>query len=166
MATPTSLPSSFSAGAVLPAASLNNIRGAFRILQVVQGTNSTVTTNSTSTYANTGLSATITPRETASRILVLINHSACYKAAGNAFSGLNLRLLRGASVIQTYAGGFGYTAVSSEMTFSICLSYIDSPSTTSATTYSTQFANNANAASVQVQTSNLQSSIILMEVSS
>lgn len=166
MATPTNLPASFTAATVLPASSLNNLRGAFRILQVVQGTTTTVTSNSTTTYADTGLSATITPRESASRILVLINHSACYKAAGNAFSGLNLRLVRGSTTVQTYGGGFGYTAVSSEMTFSVCLSYIDSPATTSATTYKTQFANNVAAASVQVQTSSVQSSLILMEVSS
>jgi hypothetical protein len=145
---------------------MNNLRGAFRILQVVQGTTSTVVTNSTNTYANTGLSATITPRETASRILMLINHAACYKAAGNAFSGLNLRILRGASVIQTYAIGLGYTAVSSEMTFNANFTYIDSPSTTGAVTYSTQFANNANAASVQVQASSSLSTLTLLEVSS
>ena len=166
MATPTNLPSSFTAASVLPASSLNNLRGAFRILQVVQGTNSTVVTNSTSTYADTNLSATITPRESASRILMIVNHAACYKAAGNAFSGLNLRLVRGSTVIQTYTIGLGYTAVSSEMTFNANFTYIDSPATTSATTYKTQFANNVNAASVQVQTSNSLSTLTLLEVSS
>jgi len=36
------------------------------ILQVVQGSTSTVTTNATNTYADTGVTATITPRGTAS----------------------------------------------------------------------------------------------------
>lgn len=166
MATPTNLPASFTASTVLPASSLNNLRGAFRILQVVQGTTTTIASNSTTTYADTNLSATITPRESASRILIYVNHAACYKAAGNAFSGLNMRLVRGSTTIVTWAGGLGYTAVSSEMTFGGNWIYLDSPATTSATTYKTQFANNVAAASVQVQTSSTVSTMLLMEVSS
>lgn len=165
MATATNLPASFAATNVLTAAQLNNLRGAFRILQIVQGTYATATSNSTSTYADTGLTASITPQDTNSKILVIVNHFACYKASGNAFSGLNLKLLRGATTIGSHAGGIGYTAVSSELTNNVNIIYLDSPATTSATTYKTQFANNANAASVQVQTSNTTSTITLCEVS-
>ena len=38
MATPTTLPASFTAGQVLTAAQMNDLRGAFRVLQVVQAT--------------------------------------------------------------------------------------------------------------------------------
>lgn len=165
MATPTTLPSSFTATNVLTAAQLNNLRGAFRILQIVSGTYATATSNSTSTYADTGLTAAITPSDTASKILVLVNHFGNYKAAGNAASGLNLRLYRGATIIGAYGAGLGYTNTSSELTSNATIVYLDSPATTSATTYKTQFANNANAASVQVQASNTTSSIILCEVS-
>lgn len=165
MATPTSLPASFTAANVLTAAQMNNLRGAFRVLQVVQGTYATATSNSTTTYADTGLSASITPTDSASKILIIVNHFACYKATGNAFSGLNLKLLRGATSLGSYGGGIGYTAVSSEGTHSASIVYLDSPATTSATTYKTQFANNANAASVQVQTSNTTSTITLCEIS-
>ena len=41
MATPTNLPASFVAGAILTAAQQNDLRGAFRVLQVVQGTTTT-----------------------------------------------------------------------------------------------------------------------------
>jgi hypothetical protein len=44
MATPTTLPASFVAGNILTAAQLNNLRGAFRVLQVVQATDATLTT--------------------------------------------------------------------------------------------------------------------------
>lgn len=165
MATPTNLPASFVAANVLTAAQLNNVRGAFRILQVVSGSYSTATSNSTTTYADTGLSATITPQDSASKILVYVNHAACYKAAGGAFSGLNTRLVRGSTTIITWASGLGYTAVSSELTFNANWVYLDSPATTSATTYKTQFANNVAVASVQVQTSNTTSTMILLEVS-
>ena len=42
MATPTALPSTFVANTVLPAADLNLLRGAFRVLQVVQSSYATV----------------------------------------------------------------------------------------------------------------------------
>jgi hypothetical protein len=38
MATPTTLPASFVAGSILTAAELNDLRGAFRVLQVVNAT--------------------------------------------------------------------------------------------------------------------------------
>lgn len=73
MATPTTLPATFVAGNVLTAAQMNNLRGAFRVLQVVS---TTLTTSFTSgaggAYANvTGLSATITPSATSSKILIM-----------------------------------------------------------------------------------------------
>ena len=166
MATPTNLPASFTAGNVLTAAQLNSVRGAFRILQVVQGTTTTITTNSTTTYIDTNLSATITPQDSASRILIYVNHAACYKASGNPFTGLNARLLRGGTTIVTWGGGLGYTNSSSELTFNANWIYLDSPATTSAVTYKTQFAQNVAVASVQVQTSSVPSTMLLMEVSS
>ena len=70
MATPTTLPSSFTAGQVLTAAQMNDLRGAFRVLQVVSSTWTTAAINSTTTYADTGLTATITPSATSSKVLV------------------------------------------------------------------------------------------------
>ena len=42
--------------------------------------------------------------------------------------------------------------------------YLDSPATTSAVTYKTQFWNRVNASAVQVQTNSIRSSIVLVEV--
>jgi hypothetical protein len=165
MATPTNLPASFSAGNVLTATQQNNLRGAFRILQVVQGSTSTVTSNSTTTYTDTTLTATITCQSATSKVLVLVSHGSVYKSGGNVFNGVNLRLLRGATVISTFGAGIGYTGTALDLTNSCSTSYLDSPATTLATTYKTQFANNAAAASVQVQVSSSLSTIILLEVS-
>jgi len=46
--------------------------GGGKVLQVVNATYATSTTNSTSTYADTGLSATITPSSASSKVLVLV----------------------------------------------------------------------------------------------
>jgi hypothetical protein len=76
MATPTTLPATFVAGNVLTAAQMNDLRGAFRVLQVVS---TTLTTTFSASVAQsgevevTGLSATITPSSTSSKILVFAN---------------------------------------------------------------------------------------------
>lgn len=165
MATPTNLPAAFSAGAILTSTQQNALRGAFRILQVVQGTTTTITSNSTTTYADTTLTASITPQSATSKILVMVSHGSIFKSGGNAFNGVNLRLVRGATVISTFGAGVGYTGTALDLTSSCSTVYLDSPATTSATTYKTQFANNFAAALAQVQTSSSMSTITLLEVS-
>jgi len=73
MATPTSLPATFVAGNVLTAAQMNDLRGAFRILQVVRATDtSDFSTSSTSAVDVTGVSVTITPTSADSPILLVL----------------------------------------------------------------------------------------------
>lgn len=74
MATPTTLPGTFVAGNVLTAAEMNALRGAFRILQVVSTTKDDTFSASVAAGASTavtGLTATITPSSTDSKILVI-----------------------------------------------------------------------------------------------
>ena len=135
-----------------------------KVLQVVSATYETQTSNSTSTAADTGLTATITPTLNTSNILVIVSQNGVSKAAGNTESAINLRLLRGASVI-SYAYGINYTGVSAVFNgSSVTINYLDAPATTSATTYKTTFANDANAASVSVQRSGSMSIITLLEI--
>jgi hypothetical protein len=166
MATPTNLPSAFTDNTTLPAATLNNLRGAFRVLQVVNATYSVATQNTSNVYADTGLTITITPQSTTSKILILVSHNGCYKQQGNASNSLLLRLMRGATNIAQLAnaGGFTNTDVRNDHG-SICGFILDSPATLSATTYKTQFANGVNATGVYVQEGAETSSIIAMEIS-
>ena len=165
MATPTNLPAAFSSGAVLTATQQNALRGAFRILQVVQGTTTTLASNSTTTFADTTLTATITPQSSSSKVLVLVSHGTIFRSNGNVFNGVGLRLVRGATVISTFGAGIGYTGTAIDLTSTCSTSYLDSPAVNSPTTYKTQFANNAAAAQVQVQVSSSMSTMILLEVS-
>ena len=165
MATPTNLPAAFTVGQVLTSTQTNDLRGAFRVLQVVQATTSTETTNSTNTFADTGLTATITPQSTSSKILVIVSHVSNRKLAGNVGSGLNLRLFRGATNIKTIAAVMGYTNSSSDLIFSQSAMVLDSPASVAATTYKTQFSNNENASGVRVQAQSVESQITLMEIS-
>lgn len=164
MATPTTLPAAFTVGAVLTAAQMNDLRGAFRILQVVTATTSIPVSSSVGTFADTGLTATITPTFTTSKILVFADHAGCAKAGGNINNTLNLKLFRGATEL-VFNNSIGANNSVVEMIFSTSILYMDSPATTSATTYKTQFANFGAAASCTVQRANTPSTILLMEVS-
>jgi hypothetical protein len=76
-----------------------------------------------------------------------------------------MKLLRGATNIQTICNNLFYNTTVGEVTGSISASYLDAPATTSATTYKTQFYNYIAAASVAVQIQNQElSTMILLEI--
>ena len=112
------------------------------ILQVVNGAYNTATSNSTTTYVDTGLTATITPTSATSKILVVVHQADPYKSVGDANSAVNIRLVRNSTTIETFGLGNCYTGTSLQNNgTTISTSVLDSPATTSATTYTTQFAN-------------------------
>ena len=136
-----------------------------KVLQVVFASTATQTSNTTTTYADTTLTATITPTSATSQILCLVSQNGVLGTSAS--NGVKLRLLRGATSIFDFAGSLGYSQASSTRndTSGSC-SYLDSPATTSATTYKTQFAQrtaDATACQVQVVTES-RSSITLIEI--
>jgi hypothetical protein len=163
MATPTTLPATFVAGDVLTAAQMNNLRGAFRVLQVVQGTLGTIATNNSSTQADTGLSVSITPQATTNKVLVTVSIQ-WQKSGANSGNGLNLYLVRNSTTITQY-GLIGYTGTALQNIGSACITFLDSPSTTSATTYKLQFSNNFNGGSIYVSSDGSTSTIVAQEIS-
>ena len=133
------------------------------IVQVVSATYSTAVTSSTSTYIDTGLTVTITPTSSTNKILVLVSQNGVSKNSND--TTCKIQLLRGASSINVfafYAGRNSSTQINSVGSASTC--YLDSPATTSATTYKTQFASSQNNASATVQESSETSTITLLEV--
>jgi len=138
-----------------------------KVLQVVQGSTSTETRSSTNTLIDTTLSATITPSSSSSKVLVTVFQNGCDKSAANSGTQMVLKLLRGASVITTFGNNVTYTNSSiSNAIGTVGTMYLDSPATTSATTYKTQFASANNTANVGVQGTGGETSIItLMEIS-
>jgi hypothetical protein len=135
------------------------------VLQVVQATTGTQVTSSVITMVDTTLSASITPTSATSKILVMFTHNGCQKTAGNSQSAVLINLVRNSTTIYNdaiYAAGYTNSALLVQTTSS--LSYLDSPATTSATTYKTQFANNTAAASAIVQVDNRVSVMLLLEI--
>jgi len=113
------------------------------VLQVVQGSVNTTVTNSTSTYAGTGLQATLTPLSASSKILVIISGGGGYASVTN--SGGDNKLYR-----QIASGGFSaVTAQTADWTspysssgtavINHSFTYLDSPATTSPVTYQPYF---------------------------
>jgi hypothetical protein len=134
-----------------------------KILQVVAATTTTPVANSTSTYADTTLTASITCSATTSKVLVMITQNGLDKSAGNASNSVKLQLVRpGGNTLIAAATGLNSTA--SIANFSAALTFLDSPASISALTYKTQFANYFNGSLVDVQGNNEVSSIILMEI--
>ena len=132
------------------------------VLQIINATYSTETSNSSSTYADTGLTATITPTNASSKILVFACQVGLAKSNNE---GVRLRLLRGATIIvqMETAAAFTNTTTTNRVGGSSA-TYLDSPATTSAVTYKTMFASSDNAASAQVQAGTNASTITLMEI--
>ena len=133
------------------------------IIQVRYGFTTTQTVNNTSTYADTGLSATITPTRSDSKIIVMASLNCVQKTNGTY---LKVRVVRASTEIAKIDEGAGYTNdTSNNIIGSISCHLLDSPATTSAVTYKLQFASVSNISTTLVQVNSALSSMILMEVS-
>jgi hypothetical protein len=143
---------------------IDRLNRAGNVLQVVNASTSTNTVNNTNVYADTTLTASITPTSASSKILVLVNQAGLYKT-GSLDSGVRLQLLRDSTSLIEFAIGAGYTGTTTDnIPNAATTSYLDSPNTTSSVTYKTQFRNGVNAGGVRVQANSAFSTITLMEV--
>jgi hypothetical protein len=138
--------------------------GGGKVLQVVNATYSTQTSTTSTTFADTGLTATITPTSATSKILVFVNQVGCHRNSGTN-GALQLRLLRGSTSIVTFEKYLGYNGGTVEINAgSASTTYLDSPATTSATTYKTQLATDLSGFTLAVQANGGTSTITLMEI--
>ena len=130
------------------------------IKQVIQSTLLTkfTTTSTVPTFAGTGLSVTITPTNSANKILVMIDS----RGANSSTSGVFYALLRNGSTVTAYEGtqNAGSQALTTGQIYQsdpnslsqISLIYLDSPATTSAVTYQLGIAS-YNGSTVQINRS-------------
>ena len=135
-------------------------------MQVVNATTSTTTTSATNVFVDTTLTATITPTLATSKILVLVSQNGLSKSAANGDQYGQLKLLRGATSLFDFEIQFAFTgtAIANNVGGS-SVSYLDSPATTSATTYKTQLRSGLNVSLVSVQSgSGTTSTITLLEI--
>lgn len=159
MATPTTLPATFTAGSILTALQMNNLRGAFRVLQVVGATTTTSTSTTSATFVTTTLTATITPGFTTSKVLVASTQHLWNPTANTE---ADLELVRGATQIFRQ---FPFSSAANNLATPFTTLILDSPNTTSATTYTVNFRRASGAGTLTTQVNSSHGGIVLMEIS-
>jgi hypothetical protein len=138
-----------------------------RIGQVVQATTSTSTTTTSTTYVDaTNMTATITPTLSTSKVLVTMNFDVNFDGNPSSVESTFYQIVRGSTAV--YEPGYMILYIPSGVTglsFSnrITLVYLDSPATTSATTYKLQFKKGSQTSST-INYPAGAASIILQEV--
>jgi hypothetical protein len=138
--------------------------GGGKVLQVVQGTHSTQVTTSSSTYADTGLSASITPSATNSKVLVFVSHQNVFTTGAAGVYG-QFRLRRDSTDIQDFGYFIGRSTSGIDLHDYAGTIYLDSPSTTSSITYKTRWASFNNNSQVILNNGSVgQATITLMEI--
>jgi len=140
-----------------------------KVLQTVQVQTTTAVTSTATGYTDSGLSGSITPSATSSKILISITQPFQLNRtnADNWFG--HVRLVRGSTAIwtpATYSLGFSVNDGSTTQGITenyLSINYLDSPSSTSSLTYKTQFGLDSNSG-VTTQRNSSPSQIILMEI--
>jgi hypothetical protein len=116
--------------------------GGGKVLQVVSASTTTKTVITSTSYTDvTNLTATITPSAATSKILVLITANAVTTGTSTTFVASSAQIVRGATAImiqQSVQSSDGASATDLSNANMVALTYLDSPSTTSATTYKLQ----------------------------
>ena len=144
----------------LAGSSVTGITG--RILQMVQVKDETSLSSSSTSYVDTGLSASITPNSTSNKILVLVSMGV-FGADAAGSGGAAIKLLRDSTDLIVHSGLGAHPTITYIYTAGTSFSYLDSPSSTSSITYKTQFKSNGG--ENFVTDSNSAATITLLEVS-
>ena len=142
--------------------------GGGKVLQVIYGSSTTDTTVSTGTFTDTTLSASITPSSATSKVLVLVSLVSGGANSGTVFQ-TNVRLVRASTSVwepaySSYPSMNNGGASSVELNSPIPINYLDSPATTSATTYKMQGRREQAAGSARFQFGGSISTMILLEI--
>ena len=139
--------------------------GGGKVLQVVTATTSTAVSFSSGTMTDSGLTVTITPTLATSKVLILVSQP--LSVVSSAVFGSAMQLLRNATIIykvgdtfETLETNFG----SGRLGAVIPMAYLDSPATTSATTYKTQGRGNNSTPTITFQLNSITASIVAMEI--
>jgi hypothetical protein len=138
----------------------NGVTGGGKVLQVVSATTATTVTTTSTSYVTTGLAATITPTLATSKVYVISTQAAdgnatdesCFTLFRGTVAGTNLGAAAGMASI--FPGVYGVAA----------MTFLDSPNTTSATTYTSGMKNLSGSGQTRAQSSSRTASITLLEI--
>jgi hypothetical protein len=133
------------------------------VLQVVNATYNTVVSTSSASFVDGGLSASITPSNSSNKIFALVNIARSDSTAADRDMYFTIyrdltNLGGGSAVALCYVN-----VVSSRFLLPVSMSVLDSPATTSATTYKVYFLTTSGGA-VSMNNAAANSTITLMEI--
>ena len=133
-----------------------------KVLQVVQGTETTSVLTSSSSYVTTGLTASITPSSSSNKILIMTTLTVSNRASGGE---MMCTLYRDASNIITQGSQDGFNQnfnnAGRQDATAACV-YLDSPSSTSSTAYTVYIK--AQGGSCERMSEGTTGTIVLMEI--
>lgn len=146
--------------------------GGGKVLQVVQGTRTTVTTITSTTYVTTNISASITPSLATSKVLILFSCPINTYRATNETPSTRLAIYDGSTQIYEAWGPYwkieGPSVSTARSQGEVTGVYLDSPATTSAKTYTIQgkLDTTSNSAEFNAPTGSFAGggTIVLMEI--
>ena len=135
-----------------------------KVLQVVQATTSTAVTTTSLSFVTSGLSASITPSSATSKILITTMQAAKQVTTSTSqFTTLFRGTVAGTNLATGALTSFGLAAVvSAEVYNMIPMQFLDSPNTTSATTYTSGVKVDGGTATINF--AGATSVMILMEI--
>jgi hypothetical protein len=128
------------------------------ILQVVQATYVGVASTTSTSFTNTSLTASITPSSSTNKILVFISSNGFSSSVSGASA---YSINRGSTNI---GSSQGFCVITNVVNTPFTIQFLDSPATTSSTTYNLAFKTNNAIYTAYYGDSNLTSVITLMEV--
>jgi hypothetical protein len=133
--------------------------------QVIQVVSTTITTQQSTTsnsYSDvTGLSLSITPASASNKILIIFSGGAVGSNSSNYDA--KFTIVRGSTNLGSASNGFGFIRGTGNNFYFASANYLDSPSTTSATTYKIQFLTDAGA-TAYIGYNNAHSTLTALEI--
>ena len=142
--------------------------GGGKVLQVLQDTNTGIVSTNGTTFVTTNCAQSITPAAASSKVLV--NLTLTNVATTNGTKTVYVTLRRNGTDIADLGTSIGYTPVTTSYAYggTISISYLDSPSTTSSTTYEAFFRSSASGTTVYIGnydgSNTATSAIVVMEI--
>ena len=139
----------------LQPATASAIHNAGTIVQTVRSEYRNYVTLASSSFSATGLTGTITPKFSNSKILITLLINGLFKSNNGQYMALSL--YKGTSSIAVLDTSVGYNTAGDEINYGIhsnCYQHEDSPSTTNATTY-TLYWRSSDAGAIGINNYNL-----------
>ena len=112
-----------------------------KVLQVVSANDSTPLSSSSTSYIDTGTSASITPSSSSNKVLVIVT-TGVHGIDGASTTGMKLKLVRDSTDLIEQSSWGSHPTITYIYGQGHCFNYLDSPSSTSSITYKLQYKSN------------------------